>query len=370
MNEHPKTMRRAVRRQEAERYLLITLLSFAASVSLTRLFLELAGYPQIGNSELHIAHVLWGGLLLFISALLPLMFANRWMLTISAVLSGVGVGLFIDEVGKFITQSNDYFYPAAAPIIYAFFLMTVLVYMLVRRPRGESIRSDLYYILQDLEEVVDRDLSANELDRIMTRLERVESNSEDRDLSYMARSLTKFLEHEALHIVPERSTWWNRTVRQLRQWEQQHLSYMRFRAALVGGLTGWGIWAISFPVRVMLSIRSPEELTVLVDQLVEQRLVSSFASISWFGARVGLEGSFGLLIILSAVLLAIGRERRALLIAYFALLTMLTVVNVLLFYFDQFSTIANAIVQFILLLAVLRYRSRFLRDRLIDENDR
>jgi hypothetical protein len=23
------------------------------------------GYPQIGNSTLHIAHVLWGGLLLF-----------------------------------------------------------------------------------------------------------------------------------------------------------------------------------------------------------------------------------------------------------------------------------------------------------------
>ena len=39
-------------------YLLITLISFAASVSLARLFLEITGYPQLGGGDLHIAHVL------------------------------------------------------------------------------------------------------------------------------------------------------------------------------------------------------------------------------------------------------------------------------------------------------------------------
>ncbi len=115
---------RFVRRDSAERYLSVVLLSFAASVSLTRLFLSLTGYPQIGGGELHIAHALWGGLLLFIAALLPLIIANRWVFGTSATLAGIGVGLFIDEVGKFITQRNDYFYPAAAPIIYTFFLLT------------------------------------------------------------------------------------------------------------------------------------------------------------------------------------------------------------------------------------------------------
>lgn len=55
-------IRNPVRRPAAERYLLITLLSFAMSVSLTRLFLELSGYPQLGSGTLHIAHVLWGSL--------------------------------------------------------------------------------------------------------------------------------------------------------------------------------------------------------------------------------------------------------------------------------------------------------------------
>src|SRR5512137_1082660 len=120
-------IRKPVKRRGAEKYLRYTLLSFAASVGLTRLFLELTGYPQLGGGGLHIAHVLWGGLLLFVGAIFPLIYANRWALTTSAVLAGMGVGLFIDEIGKFITSNNDYFYPAAAPIIYAFFLLTVLV---------------------------------------------------------------------------------------------------------------------------------------------------------------------------------------------------------------------------------------------------
>lgn len=96
-----------VRRKGAERYLQLNLLSFAASVTFTRLCLWLTGYPQLGNDTLHIAHVLYGGVLLYISSLIPLIYANRWTYTWSSVTSGVGVGLFIDEVGKLITQNND-----------------------------------------------------------------------------------------------------------------------------------------------------------------------------------------------------------------------------------------------------------------------
>jgi hypothetical protein len=54
------------------------------------LFLELTGYPQLGNSELHIAHVLLGGLFLFIASILPLLIANRWVFSVTAVLAGLG----------------------------------------------------------------------------------------------------------------------------------------------------------------------------------------------------------------------------------------------------------------------------------------
>jgi hypothetical protein len=103
-----KSTRTPVKRPSAEAFILISLTCFGLTVAVTRVYLELAGYPQIGNSVLHIAHALWGGLLLLLAALLPLILMNRWAFTLSAVLSGIGVGLFIDEVGKFITQKNDY----------------------------------------------------------------------------------------------------------------------------------------------------------------------------------------------------------------------------------------------------------------------
>ena len=77
--------RKLVRRMYSDRYLLIMLVSFAVSITSVRLFLEITGYPQIGGETLHLSHVLWGGLLLFISSLMPLIFANKRILDISAI---------------------------------------------------------------------------------------------------------------------------------------------------------------------------------------------------------------------------------------------------------------------------------------------
>ncbi len=72
---------------------------------------------------------LWGGLLLFHRLSLPLLLANRWAYNTSAILSDLGLACLSMKFGKFITKSNDYFYPPAAPIIYAFFLLTVFLFL-------------------------------------------------------------------------------------------------------------------------------------------------------------------------------------------------------------------------------------------------
>ena len=115
--------------------MLLMLVAFAATVIGTRWFLAWTGFPKIGGGDLHIAHALWGGGLLFVGALLPLIWFGRRLHLAAAVLSGMGMGLFIDEVGKFITTRNDYFYPAAAPIIYSTFLLSVLLFLWIRRLR-------------------------------------------------------------------------------------------------------------------------------------------------------------------------------------------------------------------------------------------
>ena len=129
-----------MRREGAERYLFVTLVSFAATVIGTRWFLSLTGFPQIGGGDLHIAHALWGGAALFVAALLPILLAGRYVYLTAAAFAGIGIGLFIDEVGKFITAENDYFYPAAAPIIYATFLLAVLVWLRARAPHDPDPR--------------------------------------------------------------------------------------------------------------------------------------------------------------------------------------------------------------------------------------
>jgi hypothetical protein len=354
-----KPIRKPVKREGAENYLLYTLLSFAASVALTRLFLELTGYPQLGNKELHIAHVLWGGLLLFVASLVPLIFANRWVYLVGALCAGVGVGLFIDEVGKFITQSNDYFYPAAAPIIYAFFLLTVLVYFQVRRPPARDARSELYRALDAIEEVLDRDLDEEEHAKLVNRLKFVHETADHPDLASLVEGLLAFIASDAIYTTPDVPTFWMRLKKWLKMFENRWVPRQRFRAILSGGLLALGWVSLVKLAQFLWALRNPEQLQMSVNELVITSNISSTSGVGWFYARLILEGIVGLMLLVASILLITGRERRGIQLAYLSLLLSLTTVNLLVFYFDQFSTIILATIQFLLLLGVIHYRKRY-----------
>jgi hypothetical protein len=105
-----------------------------ATVLFTRSLLAATGYPQVGNSTLHIAHVLYGGLLLVCALISTLAFLSPTTKPLAAVAGGIGFGLFIDEVGKFVTKDVNYFYRPAFAIIYITFLVLfALVRQLSRR---------------------------------------------------------------------------------------------------------------------------------------------------------------------------------------------------------------------------------------------
>lgn len=103
-------------------YLLHFSIAAVVTVMATRAYLHLFNYPQFGAGSLHIAHVLWGGLFLTVAVLIALLVSGRAAGYLTALLGGMGFGLFIDEIGKFITKDNNYFYQPAAVIVYLVFL--------------------------------------------------------------------------------------------------------------------------------------------------------------------------------------------------------------------------------------------------------
>jgi len=104
-----------------------------ATVLVTRAYLAATGYPRIGGGGIHIGHVVWGGLLMISALTVALVWAGGRARVWTALLGGVGIGLFVDEVGKYLTTTNDYFYRPAAAIIYLVFAALLVVASLLGR---------------------------------------------------------------------------------------------------------------------------------------------------------------------------------------------------------------------------------------------
>jgi hypothetical protein len=134
-------MVRLVRNVEFSRLFDSFFISAVSTILIVRFYLSLTGYPQIGNSTLHISHLLPGTILLLVSVLIMLSAVNRAVRDLASVLSGIGFGLSWDELGKFITETNNYFFKPTIGLIYLTF---VLLYLLARYAGQRRLSQDDY----------------------------------------------------------------------------------------------------------------------------------------------------------------------------------------------------------------------------------
>ncbi|MDB5161264.1 MAG: hypothetical protein JWO96_644 [Candidatus Saccharibacteria bacterium] len=132
---------RVVRNVEFNRLFDDFFISAISTILIIRFFLKLSGYPQIGGSDLHISHLLPGILLLLTAFLLLLAAVNRAVRDFSAMLGGIGFGFVWDELGKFITKDNNYFFKATPGLIYITF---VALYLIVRWAAQKRFTQDDY----------------------------------------------------------------------------------------------------------------------------------------------------------------------------------------------------------------------------------
>jgi hypothetical protein len=119
------------------------LITGIATILVIRTQLWLTNYPQLGGRGLHIAHLLWGGLFMLVAIGLLLTFLGRSVRRTAAIVGGIGFGFFIDELGKFITQDNNYFYRPAAALIYLIFIGLFMVTRAMQRAGRVEQRDDL-----------------------------------------------------------------------------------------------------------------------------------------------------------------------------------------------------------------------------------
>lgn len=184
-----------------------------ATVLVTRAFLAVSGYPQVGG-HLHIAHVLWGGMLMLLALVVALVFTGQAARGCTALLGGVGFGLFVDEVGKFVTRSNDYFYRPAAAIIYLAFAGLLTLTALARRDRPADPRARLASAAEIATSGLSTGLTARRRQLALRLLAADDAEAAaDTTLSARARAVA-----DLLATVPERREigWWAAGGRRLR----------------------------------------------------------------------------------------------------------------------------------------------------------
>lgn len=337
-----------IRREAAERYFENVIVAFVVTLLGTRLFLELTGYPQIAPGKLHIAHVLWGGLFLFLGSLIVLIYRNQSMLTLGSILTGVGWGFFIDELGKFVTADHDYFFKPVAPIIYVMFLLLALLAVRVRRDKGGSAKTAIYHILDRFEEVVEASIDPDDLATLRQRLLDLSMDRQDGVTDELAQALLHFIEREDIRTSQARPSRLARSVARAHDWINRFVLTPRAKNLVFPVvLFGYGFLLVINVLAHLLSLWKPHWAAIFSIGLDVDPL-SSTANSALFLLMNALRFLVAIGFLRSARYLLAQRQqgwemaRRALLLAFVG-------ADLLHFYFSQFSAAIVAVIDVALL---------------------
>jgi hypothetical protein len=270
--------------------------SAVATVLLTRSFLAATGYPQVGNSSLHIAHVLWGGLLLTASLIATLAALSPDTKPIAAVAGGIGFGLFIDEIGKFVTKDVNYFYKPAIAIIYVCFVVLFGVIRWLAR-RGFGADEAVLIGLDSLQHAAVGTLTDER------RAETLELLGQTGASGPLADGVRELLEHAA--ATDEHPSRRRRLMARLRQWWRLLSGHPRFHqlvyavlvvvAAISIAETAWllrhGVGDLTFSQRAFTLTTIVADAMLIAGAVALTR--STLAALHWYEHAVLLEITVG-----------------------------------------------------------------------------
>jgi len=151
-----------VRRVDATLHFEVFFVTAIATIILVRSILAATGWPQLGGGRIHFAHLLWGGLGMLIAIILFIALEGRLWNALGALAAGIGFGLFIDELGKFVTSDNDYFFQPVIAIIYVIFVALFFLFRWLGNVKHLSPQTALVNAFDLAKEAVLRNMDEGE----------------------------------------------------------------------------------------------------------------------------------------------------------------------------------------------------------------
>lgn len=337
-------------RSKAQHYFLVIVISAASTIIVTRIFLEITSYPQISGLGLHIAHVLWGGVALLIATYLAVLYKGRNVLNFVSILAGIGWGLFIDEVGKFITANNDYFYKPAAPIIYITFLLNLLYFFYIQKKSKTSSNTRLNDILELIEINPAKKISETEYKNLTTQLNQVIKNSKIKNEVSLAKELLKITEENGFESKPNI---FNLIELKANIFADKIIKHVNFLKILFGFLALRAISSIVQTLLLLLITVFPSLTKYELWQVKELNGLLPTELVLFYSRNI-------LSFVIATVLIysVFSKNKKRLDYVQLALLLNVAVVDIFSFYFDQFSTAIFTIIDIGLILLIERYQTR------------
>ncbi len=99
---------------------------------------------------------------MLLAIVILLNFLNKWARYLAAVLGGFGFGAFIDELGKFLTSDNNYFFQPTVGLIYITFILLYFLVKKINRNRWLSEEERLINVLEISKQAVLKNITARE----------------------------------------------------------------------------------------------------------------------------------------------------------------------------------------------------------------
>ncbi len=154
--------------------------------------------------------MLWGGILMITAIIILLAFMGMRAQRRASVVAGLGFGLFIDELGKFITRDSNYFYQPTIGLIYLTFVILFIISRYLSQTRQLSKQEYLLNALSFTQEAVVHDLNKIERSQALAYLTRADQQHP------LVPALTKVLQQiPGNFAIPTRWYRWTRGTQAL-----------------------------------------------------------------------------------------------------------------------------------------------------------